>query len=450
MAFHRLFVGLLAMALAGLTAPAPASAGVRIGWHCQPDERARACATRGGIEHIAIYGEIDDDTAVVIGKIDGMLPADRPFPRVYINSPGGDVDAGVWIGRILRRRGASIEGKDVLFPGRDAECASACVIVAAGAVKRQFEQIGVHQGSRVIRKPDGKFVFTPLSAAASQSLLDYFDEMGVPPAIKAYIEATPSDEMMEMDYDPDLPREQQPIVMLGFHMVPDDPDALRPRKGPFLASPRLSITVDQLEKGAADGDWTAAKALADMLYWGNKTLPKDGTKALKYYMRASDLGDLSSRYRAGAMLEHGRRGVPIDLAQALKHYQMAAQAEHATARVALARMYLAGRGVPRSAGDAIYWATLAAEQGEPYAYALLGELRYNGVGFVKDDVQTYKWLTLASQELPEGKTKERNKDMLYAVSVRMKQPQITAATAAMKVQPLKVATHRQISRQEED
>ena len=167
-------------------------------------------------------------------------------------------------------------------------------------------------------------------------------------------------------------------------------------------------------------------------------------------MRASDLGDLSSRYRAGAMLEHGRRGVPIDLAQALKHYQMAAQAEHATARVALARMYLAGRGVPRSAGDAIYWATLAAEQGEPYAYALLGELRYNGVGFVKDDVQTYKWLTLASQELPEGKTKERNKDMLYAVSVRMKQPQITAATAAMKVQPLKVATHRQISRQEED
>ena len=50
--------------------------------------------------------------------------------------------AAIEIGRILRSRKASIEGRDVFFPDRLAMCNSACVSLAAGAIERQFDEVG--------------------------------------------------------------------------------------------------------------------------------------------------------------------------------------------------------------------------------------------------------------------------------------------------------------------
>jgi len=61
-------------------------------------------------------------------------------PHFVLGSPGGDVIAGMTIGRWARARGASAE---VL-----SECSSACVLILAGAVTRQVQRdgkIGIHR-----------------------------------------------------------------------------------------------------------------------------------------------------------------------------------------------------------------------------------------------------------------------------------------------------------------
>jgi ATP-dependent protease ClpP protease subunit len=61
------------------------------------------------------------------------------FKTLNINSPGGNLDAAMAIGRLLRKNRVSI-----LIP-KDGECVSACVMIYAGAVSRSGGKIGIHR-----------------------------------------------------------------------------------------------------------------------------------------------------------------------------------------------------------------------------------------------------------------------------------------------------------------
>ena len=129
------------------------------------------------------------------------------------------------IGRILRRRNASIEGRDLFFPDRPAHCDSACVSLAAGAVDRQFDEIGVHRpmvgGIDKACKPTRR----ELTDEDLDEDLAYFTEMGMPPRLFDYLQSTPSVRLTEFYYDPESQPDEQMIVQFGFRMHPSAPDA---------------------------------------------------------------------------------------------------------------------------------------------------------------------------------------------------------------------------------
>lgn len=102
---------------------------------------------------------------------------------VLLNSPGGNGEAGMQIGRILRQKKAH-----TFVTGR---CDSACLFVLAGGVARAARPgtVGVHAGRLTITDPNGKIL---KEIDASQSLTNsfkltsfnsdirkYFAEMGV-------------------------------------------------------------------------------------------------------------------------------------------------------------------------------------------------------------------------------------------------------------------------------
>jgi len=95
----------------------------------------------------------------------------RPIAlQVDIDSPGGQVFAGLEIGRLLRREAAPVR------VGRGASCISACVFVLMGAPEREVAvgaRIGLHRPSFNDPRRD------TLVPSMSEQLAQYAEEMGV-------------------------------------------------------------------------------------------------------------------------------------------------------------------------------------------------------------------------------------------------------------------------------
>ena len=413
---HLLKTIILAATVNIFTCVTDANANTIIKRKCPAETRLSVCAQNGGIEHIFIYGEIDDETAIKVAQIDGAIPVGKPFPPIYVNSDGGDIEAAMWIGRILRRRGATIEGRDAFFPDNGASCASACVLIAAGAVVRQFRDIGLHRTSIVHKDGRGRVEVRAGSEASMQAIFNYLDEMGIPPAIRTYIASTPHDDMTYLTYDAKKPHDQQPIVALGFRMSPDDEE-----KEPKRVSGLLTLTDDtaELQAGADAGDARAAHQLAKRFFYGTDGEDKDVTQAMRYFERAVELGNIQARHTLGVIFSNGWGGVAVDKERAFKHYLIAAQAGYSGSQNNLAFAYFQGAGVEQNIPEAVYWATRSAEQGEPFAYSTLGEMRFAGVGFPADDVETFKWLKLAVTKMPDGKGRQYDAELLAKVVARM-------------------------------
>ena len=105
-----------------------------------------ACAKGGKLEAVSIYGKIGYEDFKFFEAIDEAIPADKPFPKVYLDSEGGSRSAGMTIGRILRKRHATVESGSPFIADTYIECSSSCVFVAAGATTRMLNHIGLHQG----------------------------------------------------------------------------------------------------------------------------------------------------------------------------------------------------------------------------------------------------------------------------------------------------------------
>ena len=109
-----MFAGLFAVLV---FTPHTAIASVHIEWRCEKEQPKQICAVVGSIEHIYIHGTITQETANSIAQLDGIWPVGRPFPVVFVNSIGGNDNAARQIGRILRRREATVETKDAFRGG---------------------------------------------------------------------------------------------------------------------------------------------------------------------------------------------------------------------------------------------------------------------------------------------------------------------------------------------
>lgn len=177
---------------------------------------------------------------------DNVLQAigDRKVP-VFISSPGGDVDAALTIGRMLRDRHVVVAVAKTTFSGcaptdkvcgkerevadyrgtaatKGVECASSCVIVLASGDKRFVApdaKVGVHQISTVMFENISSYKFSKYDVSDSiiqverelvserliprarmqvantsnvyrEQMIPYFDEMGVSNKIVALMQKT--------------------------------------------------------------------------------------------------------------------------------------------------------------------------------------------------------------------------------------------------------------------
>jgi ATP-dependent protease ClpP protease subunit len=121
------------------------NASVRFITNCDKNKITTDCQKHITVKQIYIYGDIDHDTFQKISQYSLQIPINEKFPPVFLNSPGGYVNSGIEIGRILRLRSATVYLKDLLFPDKRAICASSCVMVAAGAKFRNITLIGLTQ-----------------------------------------------------------------------------------------------------------------------------------------------------------------------------------------------------------------------------------------------------------------------------------------------------------------
>ena len=140
--------------------------------------------------------------------------------------------------------------------------------------------------------------------------------------------------------------------------------------------------LDQLKRAltakADAGDAKAQTALGKLYESGS--LGQDGKAqhdyagAAYWYRQASDHGDAQAAYEL-AILYHDGLGVPADASQSFQLLQKAAEANYVPAMVLLSDAY-AEQKTPVSGERATYWATKAAEAGDPAGWLILG-FEYN-------------------------------------------------------------------------
>lgn len=125
-----------------------------------------------------------------------------------------------------------------------------------------------------------------------------------------------------------------------------------------------------------------------------------------------------------------------DFAVAVGIWRPLAAAGNAEAQTLLGAMYWSGEGVPRDHTEAAKWYLRAAEKGYARAQNDIGFMYGFGEGIPpRDDVQAYKWLTLAIERYTA-----KNQD-------RLDQAVKDLATLANRMSPAQIANAERLVRQ---
>jgi hypothetical protein len=252
---RRAFLLLLTMVVGFALAGADAEAGKKKSKKFRPpEEPAMSFAiVRSAVpgcepncpEWIAAEGRIYSGTSARFKKVLKQM-GERRLP-VIVHSPGGDINAAMRMGRMIRDKGLDVAVGYTIFDGckpsdnscrppkedrgvyrgtlssMRAFCYSACPLVLAGGEHRlvgMFAMAGVHRVTsyysktvvtyrekykvvkgrkRVVsrievgRKIVGSYASTKIDPGISTSLRKYFKEMGVGPKVQKLMEATPAD-----------------------------------------------------------------------------------------------------------------------------------------------------------------------------------------------------------------------------------------------------------------
>src|SRR5262249_32828568 len=135
----------------------------------------------------------------------------------------------------------------------------------------------------------------------------------------------------------------------------------------LLASPLSNLATPTPQK---QGNDSAPCLIADVPRSNLQSRPSDTKELIE---AGTGTAYSENQYGIAAMV-----GTPSDLKGAQHWFQKAARRGYAPAQVNLAMMYLQGWGVVRNDGSALYWLTLAAQQGHPVGLFDLGQLYFQG------------------------------------------------------------------------
>ncbi|MDX8462585.1 hypothetical protein [Mesorhizobium humile] len=202
-------------------------------------------------EWISAEGTIEADTPVLLKRLLKTLGG-RPLP-IVVNSPGGNVDAAIQLGRMVRKNKLDIavgitefsgcspamkdcrdnggKGQPYLGVAHDsgAMCNSACPLMFAGGIRRvvgEWAYLGVHEitttyrrekllyrttyrivngkkkiiSTRIVsRKNAGSYKTYEMSKTVEKRLSAYLKEMGVEQGVLDVIKATPASDIRQIE-----------------------------------------------------------------------------------------------------------------------------------------------------------------------------------------------------------------------------------------------------------
>jgi hypothetical protein len=397
------------------------------------------CAKDGRLVSVEVYGVIGYEDKMFFEDIDAAIPADHPFPTVYVDSEGGSGRDGEAIGRILRKRQATVIGGSPFFPETIVECTSACVFIAAGATTRLLNHVGIHQGHYVHYKGPKNWSMDPVEAEQTEKDISYFIEMGIDPEIGEIIHSTPPDQLADFYFNSEDLVSEQKIVKLGFHMdgTPTDTIVKMPVNGMDYKAARDRRITNAIEYGSDQAIHDVTRHLI-LSYNGQEP---DYAEAIKWFKIGASHDNAYSLHMLGFYASYGK-GMKRDSKLSAGYYLRAAKLGYSGSQNNIGWAYYKGDGVKRSIPDAVFWITRSAEQGEPFAYGSLCEMNAAGDAFVRDDIEAYKWCQLAVDQEPDGNAKDNDIKLLQSYIRHMSAGDIKQGQILVKKWvPLKPTTY---------
>ncbi len=152
--------------------------------------------------------------------------------------------------------------------------------------------------------------------------------------------------------------------------------------------------VAQLKPDAEAGRSGTQYSLAETYRTAPEAV-RDPGLARYWYRKAAEQGHIAAQYQLGLLYAKGD-GVPQSYTRAAEWFQLSAGlGRNRDAQFFLGELFFHGRGVGHDYGIALEWYRKAARRGHPVAQHLVGVMYREGWGVENDDLEAYKWLTLA-------------------------------------------------------
>lgn len=150
--------------------------------------------------------------------------------------------------------------------------------------------------------------------------------------------------------------------------------------------------------------WVAVAFLAVLAtmvaatYLAGAFVPRLATAGTDRDLRAlAEAGETGAQFGLGLLYDYGFQESARNPDEAQRWYLKAAAAGDVDAQYYLGKWYR-GRSARPQPADAFYWIRLAAEQGQPSAQAVLGELYETGEGVARDLAEAGAWYLRAADQ----------------------------------------------------
>lgn len=285
---------------------------------------------------------------------------------------------GAWLLCTLQQKGVFLEAKakerGIEFDG-DKYDVSACIEKGLKGMKGEYEIM-----QSLVKNKEG------LKALENHYVAAILHIKGT----HAYINEDESAFMARMNET----KEKTDELWVRFEIAKEKPDGGVAENG--SASNSGDTQLAALRNDAEHGD-AIAQTVLGVLYAQGMEVPKDLVQAEAWFRKAANQGFAMAQGFLAAIMHDGAEGVSKDLVQAEAWARKSADQGNPMGQLLLSMMYFNGEVVPQDTVQAAAWVRKAAEQGTAISQFDLALLYREGMGGIpQDNIQAYKWFTLAT------------------------------------------------------
>ncbi|KAJ3059358.1 hypothetical protein HDU98_004644 [Podochytrium sp. JEL0797] len=155
--------------------------------------------------------------------------------------------------------------------------------------------------------------------------------------------------------------------------------------------------TETLSKAAAEGNTAAQQQLACAYEMGSGGVEKDEKKALEYYTKAHEGGNIAATHDLALCYLNGT-GVKRYTKKAVELFTQAAEAVFVLSQSSLGNWYLNGEGVKKNEKVGFSWVKKAALKGDMNAQYMLAKCYAYGSGTSEDQPLAVKYLEKAAKQ----------------------------------------------------